>query len=527
MRFCMHHAPITQGLRSSGARNFHSSSRCFPSAQSLFTTVIHRPRSRASKESSSSHACGATQSRSHSGCGCRPAAGQGQTKTAYIALGSNLGDRISEIEKACNEMNRRGIRVKRTSSLWETEPMYVTDQDRFINGACEVETELEPLPLLDELQAIERDMGRKKLIDKGPRNIDLDILIYGDEKVENERLNVPHIGIPEREFVLRPLAELIPSKPLYPSQPWKLVQDYLNDLTPGEPLSSITPISSTLPPLTPLVRTRKTNVMGILNMTPDSFSDGGRHDMESLSSTVKDLVRNGASIIDVGGQSTAPGRPEVSAEEEVSRVVPAIELIRSLPETRHVAISVDTYRASVAERAIAVGADVVNDVSAGTLDADMLSTVGRLGKTMCLMHMRGNPQTMTKLASYPDGLVPTVAAELLARVAAAEAAGIRRWRIVLDPGIGFAKTAAQNLELLRRLEELRAWPGLQGLPWLVGTSRKSFIGKITGVEEASQRAWGTAATVAAAVQGGADVIRVHDVREMALVTTMSDAIWRA
>lgn len=267
--------------------------------------------------------------------------------------------------------------------------------------------------------------------------------------------------------------------------------------------------------------------MGILNMTPDSFSDGGRHNMETLSITVKDLVRNGASIIDVGGQSTAPGRPEVSAEEEVARVVPAIELIRSLPETRHVAISVDTYRASVAEQAIAVGADIVNDVSAGLLDAEMLPTVGRLGKTICLMHMRGNPQTMTKLTSYPDGLVPTVAAELLARVAAAEAAGIRRWRIILDPGIGFAKTGAQNLELLRRLEELRAWPGLQGLPWLVGTSRKSFIGKITGVEEASQRVWGTAATVAAAVQGGADVIRVHDVREMALVATMSDAIWRA
>ncbi|KAL7916023.1 Dihydropteroate synthase [Trichoderma velutinum] len=520
MRFRIHHVPITRGLQSSGARNFHSSSRCFPSTQSLFTTIIHRPRSRASTKESS-----ATHSRSHSECGCHPAVSK--TKTAYIALGSNLGDRISEIEKACNEMNRRGIRVKRTSSLWETEPMYVTDQDRFINGACEVETELEPLGLLDELQAIERDMGRKKLIDKGPRNIDLDILLYGDEKVQNERLSVPHIGIPEREFVLRPLAELIPSKPLYASQPWKLVQDYLNDLTPGEPLSSITPLSSTLAPLTPLVHGRKTSVMGILNMTPDSFSDGGRNDLDSLSNTVIELVRNGASIIDVGGQSTAPGRPEVSAEEEASRVVPAIELIRSIPETRHVAISVDTYRASVAEKAIASGADIINDVSAGTLDADMLATVGRLGKTICLMHMRGNPQTMTKLTSYPDGLVPTVATELLSRVAAAEAAGIRRWRIILDPGIGFAKTGAQNLELLRSLEELRVWPGLQGLPWLVGTSRKSFIGKVTGVEEASQRVWGTAATVAAAVQGGADVIRVHDVREMSLVTTMSDAIWRA
>lgn len=133
MRFRIHHAPITRGLQSSGACNFHSSSRCFPSTQSLFTTIIHRPRSRASTKESS-----ATHSRSHSGCGCHPSPAVSKTKTAYIALGSNLGDRISEIEKACNEMTRRGIRVKRTSSLWETEPMYVTDQDRFINGACEV-----------------------------------------------------------------------------------------------------------------------------------------------------------------------------------------------------------------------------------------------------------------------------------------------------------------------------------------------------------------------------------------------------
>ncbi|RSL95073.1 hypothetical protein CEP52_012246 [Fusarium oligoseptatum] len=238
------------------------------------------------------------------------------------------------------------------------------------------------------------------------------------------------------------------------------------------------------------------------------------------------MVRDGTSIIDVGGQSTAPGRPEVSADEEVSRVVPAVQLIRSIPEARDVVISIDTYRASVAEQAIASGADMINDVSAGLLDADMLPTVARLDKTICLMHMRGTPQTMTELTSYPDGLIPTVASELLSRVAAAEAAGIRRWRILLDPGIGFAKTGSQNLELLRRLEELRYWPGLEGLPWLVGSSRKAFVGRITGVTEPARRTWGTAATVAAAVQGGADVVRVHDTAEMGAVAKMSDAIWR-
>lgn len=201
-------------------------------------------------------------------------------------------------------------------------------------------------------------------------------------------------------------------------------------------------------------------------------------------------------------------------------------MIRSLREFTNLAISVDTYRASVASAAIAAGANIINDVSAGTMDSEMLPTAAKLGCTIVLMHMRGTPNTMTSLTSYPDGLIATVAAELLPRVHAAEAAGIFRWRIMLDPGIGFAKTEAQNLEILRRLDELRDWDGLRGFPWVVGASRKGFIGKITGVKEPAQRGWGTAGTVAAAVQGGADVVRVHDVAEMAQVAKMCDAIWR-
>ncbi|KAF4587372.1 dihydropteroate synthase [Ophiocordyceps camponoti-floridani] len=439
---------------------------------------------------------------------------------AYIALGSNVGDRIAAIETACREMDRRGMRVRRTSSLWETPPMYVTDQGRFINGACEIETDLGPFALLDELQRIERDMGRRKVVDKGPRNIDLDILLYGDVSISDQRLTVPHAGIAEREFVLRPLAQLMARQPLFASRPQKLVQDYLDELPPGEALSTVTPLAARGGFLRP---NRETHVMAIVNLTPDSFSDGGRHNMSNLASTVVEMLRGGATMIDVGGQSTAPGRRAVTAEEEASRVVPAIELIRSLPEARDAVISVDTYRASVAEKAVASGADMVNDVSAGTLDADMLPTVARLGKTICLMHMRGTPQTMMSQTAYPNGLIPTTASELEARVAAAQEAGVRRWRIVVDPGIGFAKTAEQNMQLLARLEELRRSRGLEGLPWLVGVSRKGFVGRVTG---ASDRVWGTAAAVAAAVGGGADVVRVHDVCEMSAVAAMADAIWR-
>lgn len=217
--------------------------------------------------------------------------------------------------------------------------------------------------------------------------------------------------------------------------------------------------------------------------------------------------------------------------EELARVIPAIELIRARfpASTRPVLISVDTYRAAVAAAAIAAGADIVNDVSGGSMDADMLPTVARLGATVCLMHMRGTPATMSGLAEYPaaeGGLIGGIARELVGRVRAAEEAGVRRWRIVLDPGLGFAKVGRQNVDVLRGLEELRAWPGLRGLPWLVGSSRKSFVGRVTGVSMPRERIWGTAATVAAAVQGGADVVRVHDVREMAQVVAMADAIWR-
>ncbi|KAL1887626.1 trifunctional dihydropteroate synthetase [Ceratocystis pirilliformis] len=439
-----------------------------------------------------------------------------------------MGDRFAEIERACREIEKRGIRVKRTSSLWETAPMYVIDQDRFVNGACEVETHLGPMELLDALQDIENTMGRHKVIDKGPRNIDLDILLYGDQKIHNDRLNVPHIGIREREFVLRPLAELIPDKPLYPEKPWMLVQDYLNKLPLDKNLSPLIPLSPTMEPISSFKATRRTHVMGILNVTPDSFSDGGVNTRSSLPARISSAIASGATILDVGGQSTAPGTPEVTTDEEIARVLPAIHAIRSLPEGKSVAISIDTYRAAVAKAAVKAGADIINDVSAGQMDPEMLHTMAQLECTVCLMHMRGTPATMQGMTDYTasDGVVGGVASELVARVRAAEKAGIRRWRIILDPGLGFAKTPRQNIRLLGALNELRSWPGLVGLPWLVGASRKGFVGRATGVKHPAERIWGTAATVAAAIQGGADIVRVHDVKQMAQVARMADWIWR-
>ncbi|MCJ1277778.1 trifunctional dihydropteroate synthetase [Puttea exsequens] len=310
-------------------------------------------------------------------------------------------------------------------------------------------------------------------------------------------------------------------------------QDELNILPKSlAPLSPIIPLCSRLAPINSQDPMRRTHLMAIMNLTPDSFSDGGIHKMQDPSSLIPALQShiaqpNPITILDIGGQSTRPHAPQISAEEELSRILPTIKALRSDDSFQKLAISVDTYRASVAAAAIEAGADIINDVSAGQLDPHMLRTIAGLGCTCILMHMRGTPETMSTLTDYTDGVINGVGNELCARVREAEKAGIRRWRIILDPGIGFAKSQAQNLEILRRFPELRNFEGLMGFPWVVGASRKGFIGKITGVAEAKDRTWGTAATVAAAVQGGADIVRVHDVAEMGQVAKMADAIWRA
>lgn len=459
-----------------------------------------------------------------------------QAHRAAVALGSNMGDRIRNIEDALTEM-RKKLSVLKVSPLYETKPMYYEDQDRFINGACEVETDLDPISLLDVLQGIENELGRKRTIEKGPRPIDLDVLLYDQQQVFHERLEVPHKLMHEREFVLRPLSDIVPQAVVRSASLDQHFNRTVADLYLGLSARdrSMSPVTQLTPRL-PLIRSadpaRPTSIMAILNMTPDSFSDGGVHTANGkakLERTIKEFIAHGAAMIDIGGQSTRPKAELVTPAEELSRILPAIEVIRQIPQADNIAISIDTFYAEVATNAVAAGADVINDVSAGLLDPNMLSTVARLGKTIILMHMRGDPGTMTKMTDYPYGVVEGVAQELSQRVQAALDAGILPWRIVLDPGIGFAKNQSQNLELLRRLGELREYPGrgnLSGLPWLLGTSRKGFVGKITNTPDPASRHMGTAATVTASISGGADIVRVHDVAEMQQVVKMADAIYR-
>jgi dihydropteroate synthase len=248
------------------------------------------------------------------------------------------------------------------------------------------------------------------------------------------------------------------------------------------------------------MRSHQTLLMGILNLTPDSFSDGGLHADPVAAGFA--LHEAGADIIDVGGESTRPGAEPVPVEEEQRRILPAIAALARAG----LRVSVDTRNAATMEAALGAGAAMINDVSALRHDAASAPLLARHTCQVVLMHMRGTPQTMMQHARYDD-VAAEVRDELALRVDEAEAAGIARSRLVIDPGLGFAKTAEQSLELLRRLPELRAL----GLPLLVGASRKAFIGRVTGEPEPSRRVAGSIAAALHAAACGAAMLRVHDV----------------
>jgi dihydropteroate synthase len=273
-----------------------------------------------------------------------------------------------------------------------------------------------------------------------------------------------------------------------------------------------------------LVLGERTLVMGILNVTPDSFADGGRYfSPKAAIARALQMQRDGADILDIGGESTRPGSEGTTAEEELRRILPVLSALRGKLK---VPISVDTQKAAVAEAAVAAGAEIINDVSALRADPALAKVARRHRLPIVLMHMRGVPRTMQQGPFARDVLLD-VKRGLRAAVARARRAGILRTQIVLDPGIGFGKSFAQNFELLARLDKLAAL----GYPLLVGASRKRFIGATLGVAgrelPPGERAWGTAATVTAAILGGAHIVRVHDVKEMVQVARIADAIARA
>ena len=262
---------------------------------------------------------------------------------------------------------------------------------------------------------------------------------------------------------------------------------------------------------------RKTLVMGIVNVTPDSFSDGGKFfSPEVAISHASKLITQGADIIDIGGESTRPGAEQVSESEELKRVIPVIEKIRT--DNPKILISIDTTKASVAKHAVEAGADIINDVSGLSFDKNMIGVVESFNIPIVIMHMKGNPQNMQLNPKYKD-IVNEILDFFKIKIKIAVQSGINRSMIILDPGIGFGKTVDHNFELLSRLNEFNVLE----LPIMIGPSRKSFIG-ITLDLPPEDRVEGTAAAVSAGVMNGASIVRVHDVKSMKRVVRIIEKV---
>jgi len=260
----------------------------------------------------------------------------------------------------------------------------------------------------------------------------------------------------------------------------------------------------------------RTLVVGVLNVTPDSFSDeGSSFEPARAIERALEMEAEGAGIIEVGGESTRPGASRLSVDDELSRVLPVLKAVSGSLKSP---ISIDTYKSEVAAAAIAEGARIVNDVSALRFDPEIADVVARENAALVLMHMRGEPATMQKMQPSSD-IFAEIESDLRIAIQLAQSRGLNRNQLVIDPGVGFGKTLEQNLAIINHLERFESFD----LPLMIGTSRKSFIGKLTGRLE-RERLFGTAASVAAAIVRGAHIVRVHDVREMIEVTRVIDAI---
>jgi len=263
---------------------------------------------------------------------------------------------------------------------------------------------------------------------------------------------------------------------------------------------------------------KRTLIMGVLNVTPDSFSDGGLYaDAGIAVNQAKEMVAQGADIIDIGGESSRPGSDPVPMDEELRRVLP---VIKRLAQESDVPISIDTYKSTVAEHALKAGAHIVNDISGLNFDPNMAKVAADYGAPVILMHIQGTPKNMQISPKY-HSLISEIISYLRNSIEHAETVGVSPEKIIIDPGIGFGKTMEHNLEIIRRLKEFRCL----GKPILIGTSRKSFIGKILDLP-VEERVEGTLATVVASIINGADILRVHDIKQVQRAVRMTDVIYR-
>ncbi|HEX7082131.1 MAG TPA: dihydropteroate synthase [Gammaproteobacteria bacterium] len=406
----------------------------------------------------------------------------------YLGLGSNLGDRRANIAAALAELAAAGIEILDVSPVVESPALLPEaaspDWNRpFLNAAARCRTASSPDQVLDAAKRIEARLGRDATHRWAPRPIDIDILLWGDREIRTERLVIPHPALTRRNFVLAPLVALDPGLTV-PGRGERTVLDWSGELRHRIPLW-----------------------MGILNLTPDSFSDGGETvTWEAAEARVDAMIAAGAQIVDVGAESTRPGARPLTADEEWARLeAPLAKLIDKVAGAPlRPRISVDTYHPEVARRALALGADMINDVS-GLTSPQMLEVAAGGGEWVA-MHSLTVPADRSVTLPADGDPVDHVLRWLDARLGEWDAAGIPRKRIVFDPGIGFGKNPLQSLELLRNVARFR----VSGIRCLVGHSRKSFMAGFTKRDVADKDLFTIGASLNLCAQG-VDIIRVHDV----------------
>ena len=406
-----------------------------------------------------------------------------------MGLGSNLGDRRGNLTQALKLLSRHALALGRVSPVVESPALLpagsLPEWDRpYLNIAVQCETDASPRTVRGWTETIERRLGRTPGPRWSPRPMDIDILLWGDRQLRTESLTIPHAGLRERNFVLTPLVALEP----------RLVP-------PGTNGATLLECSRRLPDHIPLW-------MGIVNMTPDSFSDGGRFlGWESIEPHVTAMLESGVHVIDVGGESTRPGASPLDSDREWARVGPVLERLIELRGDSPLGplISVDTYRPATARRALALGVDIINDVS-GLADPRMIELARGSSADWIAMHQLSLP--VDPGITLPPDADPFNAIEqwLSERADLWHKAGLDLNRIIVDPGIGFGKTAHQSLALLRHAGELRR----HGFRVLVGHSRKSFLRHMVG-DDMSARDAATASLSLDLCDQGVDILRVHDV----------------
>jgi dihydroneopterin aldolase/2-amino-4-hydroxy-6-hydroxymethyldihydropteridine diphosphokinase/dihydropteroate synthase len=502
--------------------------------------------------------------------------------TAYLGLGSNLGNRFFNFQKCVKMIGEKKIGiVEKTSQIYESPCLdennsIVESENKFLNSVIKIKTNLSPMDLLIKCKEIESEFKRKpKTKYYEAREIDIDILTYNNELIDIEqskdtpfRLNIPHIHMYDRLFVLKPMMDIDKNLKFFNRQNGNnegvdiILKNLMKKLkiSPAsdydlEKINKFEKIGYLYKTLNVLVNGQEQNLnlsknsilMGVINCTPDSFSGGllKKSTPADYEEIIEKLIanKNNIDIIDIGGESTRPGSQEIDPKSELDRIAPLIFKIRNNPELKNKIISIDTRKALVAEESIKLGANIINDVSGGLYDPKIISVARKYSVPFILMHSRATPDKMMKgeFLNYEKGVIQEIINELDQRIKNFKnynplSRGKNEiqidngngnspsldWNIIIDPGVGFSKNKEQNLEIIRNLDEIKkAFPNIL----LLGHSKKKFIQDILNVN-ADNTLVGNIVVTSLGIEKGANIIRVHDFKEIKQTIEITDVLFK-